>query len=118
MSKSRGNVINPDDIVNEFGADTLRTYEMFIGAFELSASWSMEGVKGCRKFLERVWKLQDMLIEGDSYRENLETKIHQTIKKVSNDFESLKFNTAIAAMMSLVNDFIRKRASIRLNMQL
>ena len=75
MSKSRGNVINPDDIVNEFGADTLRTYEMFIGAFELSASWSMEGVKGCRKFLERVWKLQDMLIEGDSYRENLETKI-------------------------------------------
>ena len=110
MSKSRGNVINPDDIVNEFGADTLRTYEMFIGAFELSASWSMEGVKGCRKFLERVWKLQDMLIEEDSYRENLETKIHQTIKKVSNDFESLKFNTAIAAMMSLVNDFYKEKS--------
>ena len=110
MSKSRGNVINPDDIVNEFGADTLRTYEMFIGAFELSASWSMEGVKGCRKFLERVWKLQDMLIEGDSYRENLETKIHQTIRKVSNDFESLKFNTAIAAMMSLVNDFYKEKS--------
>ena len=110
MSKSRGNVINPDDIVNEFGADTLRTYEMFIGAFELSASWSMEGVKGCRKFLERVWKLQDMLIEGDSYRENLETKIHHTIKKVSNDFESLKFNTAIAAMMSLVNDFYKEKS--------
>ena len=110
MSKSRGNVINPDDIVNEFGADTLRTYEMFIGAFELSASWSMEGVKGCRKFLERVWKFQDMLIEGDSYRENLETKIHQTIKKVSNDFESLKFNTAIAAMMSLVNDFYKEKS--------
>ena len=110
MSKSRGNVINPDDIVNEFGADTLRTYEMFIGAFELSASWSMEGVKGCRKFLERVWKLQDMLIEGDSYRENLETKIHQTIKKVSNDFESLKFNTAIATMMSLVNDFYKEKS--------
>ena len=110
MSKYRGNVINPDDIVNEFGADTLRTYEMFIGAFELSASWSMEGVKGCRKFLERVWKLQDMLIEGDSYRENLETKIHQTIKKVSNDFESLKFNTAIAAMMSLVNDFYKEKS--------
>ena len=110
MSKSRGNVINPDDIINEFGADTLRTYEMFIGAFELSASWSMEGVKGCRKFLERVWKLQDMLIEGDSYRENLETKIHQTIKKVSNDFESLKFNTAIAAMMSLVNDFYKEKS--------
>ena len=110
MSKSRGNVINPDDIVNEFGADTLRTYEMFIGAFELSASWSMEGVKGCRKFLERVWKLQHMLIEGDSYRENLETKIHQTIKKVSNDFENLKFNTAIAAMMSLVNDFYKEKS--------
>ena len=110
MSKSRGNVINPDDIVNEFGADTLRTYEMFIGAFELSASWSMEGVKGCRKFLERVWKLQDMLIEGDSYREKLETKIHQTIKKVSNDFENLKFNTAIAAMMSLVNDFYKEKS--------
>ena len=110
MSKSRGNVINPDDIVNEFGADTLRTYAMFIGAFELSASWSMEGVKGCRKFLERVWKLQDMLIEGDSYRENLETKIHQTIKKVSNDFENLKFNTAIAAMMSLVNDFYKEKS--------
>ena len=110
MSMSRGNVINADYIVNEFGADTLRTYEMFIGAFELSASWSMEGVKGCRKFLERVWKLQDMLIEGDSYRENLETKIHQTIRKVSNDFESLKFNTAIAAMMSLVNDFYKEKS--------
>lgn len=110
MSKSRGNVINPDDIVNEFGADTLRTYEMFIGAFELSASWSMEGVKGCRKFLERVWKLQDMLIDGDAYRPNLETKLHQTIKKVSNDFENLKFNTAIAAMMSLVNDFYKEKS--------
>lgn len=110
MSKSRGNVINPDDIVNEFGADTLRTYEMFIGAFELSAAWSMEGVKGCRKFLERVWKLQDMLVDGDSYRPGLETKIHQTIKKVSNDFENLKFNTAIAAMMSLVNDFYKEKS--------
>jgi leucyl-tRNA synthetase len=103
MSKSRGNVVNPDDVVNEFGADTLRTYEMFIGAFDLSASWSTEGVKGCRRFLERVWKLQDMLIDGDGYRK----EIHQTIKKVSNDFESLKFNTAIAAMMGLVNDFYK-----------
>lgn len=107
MSKSRGNVVNPDDIVNEFGADTLRTYEMFIGAFDLSAAWSMEGVKGCRRFLERVWKLQDMLVEGDGYRPEMETKIHQTIKKVSNDFEGLKFNTAIAAMMALVNDFYK-----------
>ncbi|MBO5146494.1 MAG: leucine--tRNA ligase [Lachnospiraceae bacterium] len=107
MSKSRGNVVNPDDVVNEFGADTLRTYEMFIGAFDLSAAWSMEGVKGCRRFLERVWKLQDMLVEGDEYRPEMETRIHQTIKKVSNDFEGLKFNTAIAAMMALVNDFYK-----------
>ncbi len=107
MSKSRGNVVNPDDVINEFGADTLRTYEMFIGAFELSAAWSMEGVKGCRRFLDRVWKLQDMLIDGEEYRPQLETKIHQTIKKVSNDFENLKFNTAIAAMMGLVNEFYK-----------
>lgn len=110
MSKSRGNVVNPDDVVNEFGADTLRTYEMFIGAFELSAAWSMEGVKGCRKFLDRVWKLQDMLIDGDGYRANLETKMHQTIKKVTNDFENLKFNTAIAAMMALVNEFYKEKS--------
>jgi leucyl-tRNA synthetase len=107
MSKSRGNVVNPDDIVNEYGADTLRTYEMFIGAFDLSAAWSNEGVKGCRRFLERVWKLQDMLVEGDSYSAELETKLHQTIKKVTNDYENLKFNTAIAAMMALVNEFYR-----------
>ena len=110
MSKSRGNVVNPDDVVAEFGADTLRTYEMFIGAFDLSASWSMEGVKGCRKFLDRVWKLQDMLVDGEGYRTKMETKIHQTIKKVSNDFEALKFNTAIAAMMSLVNDFYKEKS--------
>ena len=113
MSKSRGNVVNPDDVVDEFGADTLRTYEMFIGAFDLSAAWSQEGVKGCRRFLERVWKLQDMLIDGDGYRAELETKIHQTIKKVSNDFESLKFNTAIAAMMALVNEFYKANSITR-----
>ena len=107
MSKSRGNVVNPDDIVAEFGADTLRTYEMFIGAFDLSASWSQEGVKGCRRFLERVWKLQDMVVDGDEYSPELETKIHQTIKKVSSDFENLKYNTAIAAMMALINDFYK-----------
>lgn len=105
MSKSRGNVINPDDIVNEFGADTLRTYEMFIGAFELSAAWSNDGVKGCRRFLDRVWKLQDILTEESGYTKELEVKLHQTIKKVSLDFEGLKFNTAIAALMSLINDF-------------
>lgn len=105
MSKSRGNVINPDEIIDEFGADTLRTYEMFIGAFEQSASWSQQGVRGCRRFLDRVWRLQDMLVEGEGYSKELETKMHQTIKKVSQDFETLKYNTAIAAMMALVNDF-------------
>ncbi len=110
MSKSRGNVVNPDDIVNEYGADTLRTYEMFIGAFDLSASWSEDGVKGCRRFLERVWKLQDIVVDGDGYSEDFVTKMHQTIKKVSYDFENLKYNTAIAAMMSLINDFYKKNS--------
>lgn len=105
MSKSRGNVVNPDDIVMDYGADTLRTYEMFIGAFDLSASWSENGVKGCRRFLERVWKLQDILVDGDSYRPEFETKMHQLIKKVSSDYENLKYNTAIAAMMTILNDF-------------
>ena len=113
MSKSRGNVVNPDDIVRDYGADTLRTYEMFIGAFELSAAWSEDGVKGCRRFLERVWKLQDMLVDGDGYSADLETKMHQTIKKVSADFENLKYNTAIAAMMALINEFYRKNAVTR-----
>ena len=107
MSKSRGNVVNPDDIVREYGADTLRTYEMFIGAFDLSASWSEDGVKGCRRFLDRVWKLQDLVVDGDGYSAEMETKMHQTIKKVSQDFESLKYNTAIAAMMALINDFYK-----------
>ena len=110
MSKSRGNVVNPDDIVRDYGSDTLRTYEMFIGAFDLSAAWSEDGVKGCRRFLERVWKLQGILVEGDEYSKDLEVTMHQTIKKVSNDFENLKYNTAIAAMMSLINDFYRKNA--------
>ena len=113
MSKSRGNVVNPDDIVNDYGADTLRTYEMFIGAFDLAASWSEDGVKGCRRFLERVWKLQDILTDEEGYSKDLETKLHQTIKKVSQDFENLKYNTAIAAMMSLINEFYRKNAVTR-----
>ena len=110
MSKSLGNVVNPDDIVTEYGADTLRTYEMFIGAFELSAGWSEDGVKGCRRFLERVWKLQDILTEEEGYSKDLEVKMHQTIKKVGNDFESLKYNTAIAAMMALINEFYKKNS--------
>jgi len=105
MSKSRGNVVNPDDIVKEYGADTLRTYEMFIGDFEKSVPWSENGVKGCRRFLERVWKLQDIVVDGDNYTKELETKIHKTIKKVSEDYETLKYNTAIAALMTLLNDF-------------
>lgn len=113
MSKSRGNVVNPDDIVNEFGADTLRTYEMFIGAFDASAAWSEEGVRGCRRFLDRVWKLQDMVTEETGYSKDLEIRVHQTIKKVSSDYENLKYNTAIAAMMSLINDFYKKGSVTR-----
>lgn len=105
MSKSRGNVINPDDIVKEHGADTLRTYEMFIGDFEKSVPWSENGVRGCRRFLERVWKVQEILVEGNGYTKELESSIHKTIKKVSEDFEHLKFNTGIAALMSLLNEF-------------
>ena len=113
MSKSRGNVVNPDDIVQEYGADTLRTYEMFIGAFDLAASWSEDGVKGCRRFLDRVWKLQDLMTDEEGYSKDLETKMHQTIKKVSNDFENLKYNTAIAAMMTLLNEFYKKGSITR-----
>ena len=108
MSKSRGNVVNPDEIIDEYGADTLRLYEMFIGDFEKSAPWSMNGVKGCRRFLDRIWKLQGMLTEGNEYSKDLETSMHKTIKKVSEDFDSMKFNTAIASMMSLLNDFYAK----------
>ena len=107
MSKSRGNVVNPDDIIEEFGADTLRTYEMFIGAFDQAANWSQEGVQGCRRFLDRVWKLQDIVTDGDAYSKDLEVKINQTIKKVSGDFETLKYNTGIAALMALINDFYK-----------
>ncbi len=110
MSKSRGNVVNPDDIVRDYGADTLRTYEMFIGAFDLAASWSEDGVKGCRRFLDRVWKLQDLVTDACGYSKDLETKMHQTVKKVSSDFENLKYNTAIAAMMALINDFYKKNS--------
>ncbi|MBP5553498.1 MAG: leucine--tRNA ligase [Lachnospiraceae bacterium] len=107
MSKSRGNVVNPDDIIEEYGADTLRTYEMFIGAFDQAANWSMEGVQGCRRFLDRVWKLQAIVTDGDEYSKDLEVKIHQTIRKVSGDFETLKYNTGIAALMALINDFYK-----------
>ena len=105
MSKSRGNVVNPDDIVRDYGADTLRTYEMFIGAFDAAASWSEDGVKGCRRFLDRVWKLQDIMTDEEVFSKEFETKMHQTIKKVSFDYENLKYNTAIAQLMTMLNDF-------------
>ena len=104
MSKSRGNVINPDDIVRQYGADTLRLYEMFIGDFEKSAPWSPSSIKGCKRFLDRVWAMQDFLTDGDAYRPEMTSAFHKAIKKVSEDIESLKFNTAIATMMALVND--------------
>ena len=104
MSKSRGNVVNPDEIVQEYGADTLRCYEMFIGDFEQGASWMEEGVQGCRKFLDRVWRMQELVIDEEEYSEELEVLMHQTIKKVTEDYENLKFNTAIAQLMSLSNE--------------
>ena len=103
MSKSRGNVVNPDDIVDEYGADTLRLYEMFIGDFEKAAPWSTNSVRGCRKFIERFWNLQEMMIDGDFIRPEVEKEFHKTIKKVGNDIENIKFNTAIAALMALIN---------------
>ena len=111
MSKSRGNVVNPDDIIRDYGADTLRCYEMFIGDFTSTAIWSDEGVRGCRKYLERVYNMIDLIGQGEGYSKNLEVTIHQTIKKVSEDFENLKFNTAIASLMTLSNE-MRSQASI------
>ncbi len=103
MSKSRGNVVNPDDIVDEYGADTMRMYEMFMGDFEKAAPWSPKGIRGCRRFLERYWNMQNFLVQGD-IRPELESNFHKAIKKVGEDIENLKFNTAIAALMSLIND--------------
>ncbi len=108
MSKSRGNVVNPDDIVEQFGADTLRTYEMFIGDFEKSVSWSMNGVKGCRRFLDRIWNLQEILVDGESYSADLNASVHKMIKKVSEDYERMKYNTAIATMMAFLNEVSKK----------
>lgn len=105
MSKSRGNVVNPDDVVDRYGADTLRTYEMFIGDFEKAAPWSENGVKGCKRFLDRVFKLPEIVVPGEEYTPEFEMLIHQTIQKVSYDVENLKFNTAIAQLMKLLNVF-------------
>ena len=110
MSKSRGNVVNPDDIVKEYGADTMRLYEMFIGDFEKSAPWSTSSIKGCKRFLDRIWALQDIVVEGEEYSKELETPFHKAIKKVSEDIESMKFNTAIATLMALLNDICDHKA--------
>ncbi len=104
MSKSKGNVVNPDDVVKEFGADTLRLYEMFVGDFEKAAPWQENGIKGCKRFLDRVWAMQDKVVPGDEYSDKLRASMHKTIKKVSEDIETLKFNTAIATMMGLLNE--------------
>ena len=104
MSKSRGNVVNPDEIVNEYGADTMRLYEMFIGDFEKAAPWSPSSIRGCRRFVDRFWNLQNILVEGDSIRPELEGVFNKTIKKVGDDIENIKFNTAIASLMALIND--------------
>ena len=104
MSKSKGNVVNPDDVVREFGADTLRLYEMFVGDFEKAAPWQENGIKGCKRFLDRVWAMQDKVVPGDEYSDKLSASMHKTIKKVSEDIETLKFNTAIATMMGLLNE--------------
>ena len=107
MSKSKGNVINPDDIVNEFGADTFRVYEMFMGPFDQTASWSMESIRGCGKFLDRVWNMQEFMIDGDSYSPEYEKMMHKAIKKVTNDIEEMKFNTCISTFMTMVNEFYK-----------
>ena len=107
MSKSKGNVINPDDIVNEFGADTFRVYEMFMGPFDQTAAWSMESIRGCGKFLDRVWNMQEFMVKGDSYSPEYEKMMHKAIKKVTNDIEEMKFNTCISTFMTMVNEFYK-----------
>ena len=109
MSKSKGNVINPDDIVKEFGADTFRVYEMFMGPFDQTAPWSMESIRGCGKFLDRVWNLQNILTEEEGYSEKHEKMIHKAIKKVSLDIEEMKFNTAVATFMTMTNEFVKDK---------
>ena len=109
MSKSKGNVVNPDDIVDEFGADAFRVYEMFMGPFDQTAPWSMESIRGCAKFLDRVWNLQNLLVDGETYSPKFEKEMHRAIKKVSTDIEEMKFNTAVSTFMTLVNDFYKEK---------
>ncbi len=109
MSKSKGNVVNPDDVVNEFGADTLRVYEMFMGPFDQTAPWSVDSIRGCSKFLDRVWNLSTMLVDGNTYSPKFEKMMHQAIKKVSSDIEEMKFNTCISTFMTMVNEFYKAK---------
>ncbi len=109
MSKSKGNVINPDDIVNEFGADTFRVYEMFMGPFDQTAPWSMESIRGCGKFLDRVWNMQEILVDGDEYSKEHEKMMHKAIKKVTSDIEEMKFNTSVAEFMKMTNEFYKDK---------
>ena len=117
MSKSKGNVVNPDDIIEEFGADTMRIYEMFIGDFEKTAPWNTSSIKGSKRFLERVWGLLDIANEEEHYSKELESSFHKTIKKVTEDIEGLKFNTAIATLMALLNDIYSKGSITRLELR-
>ena len=109
MSKSKGNVINPDDIVKEFGADTFRVYEMFMGPFDQTAAWSMESIRGCGKFLDRVWNLKDIMTDEEEFSEKHEKLMHQSIKKVTNDIEEMKFNTSVAQFMTALNEFVKDK---------
>ena len=110
MSKSKGNVINPDDIVNEFGADAFRVYEMFMGPFDQVAAWSMESIRGCSKFLDRVWNLQDLLVDGDEYSPKFEQMMHRAIKKITSDIDNMKFNTVVSTYMTMINEFYKERS--------
>ena len=109
MSKSKGNVVNPDDIVRDFGADSFRVYEMFMGPFDQTAPWSMESIRGCSKFLDRIWNMQEILVEGDEYSKEFESMIHKAIKKITNDIEEMKFNTCVSTFMTMVNEFTRAK---------
>ena len=111
MSKSKGNVVNPDDVVNDYGADTLRVYEMFMGPFDQTAPWSVDSIRGCSKFLDRVWNMQEILVDDGSaeYSQEFEKIMHQAIKKVSNDIEEMKFNTCISTLMTMVNEFYKAK---------
>ena len=110
MSKSKGNVINPDDIVNEFGADAFRVYEMFMGPFDQVAAWSMESIRGCSKFLDRVWNLQDLLVDGDEYSPKFEQMMHRAIKKITSDIDNMKFNTVVSTYMTMINEFYKEKS--------